>query len=262
MRGAPLIAVLAACGIALGACASSPGGVADQSGSAASSAGDSVLNVFAAASLTEAFGSLETSFEAAHPGIDVVLNLAGSQDLLAQMAANGGADVLATANEATMESAREQGLVDEPELFAMNTLTLITPPGNPAGVTGLDSSLEGVALVVCAPEVPCGALTRSLADSLGVELRPVSEEQAVTDVRGKVASGEADAGIVYMSDARAAEGRVETIPIPGAEGAVNAYPIAVASATAHPGAARAWVEHVLSEEGRKALSGAGFTVIR
>ena len=152
MRRLPLLSALAACGLALAGCAQSASNNAalDQSAPAAESkAEEVVLNVFAAASLTETFGELEKTFEAAHPNVDVVLNLAGSQDLVAQMAANGGADVLATANESTMDKAKEQGLVAEPSVFAKNTLTLITPPGNPADVTGLDSSLDNVKLVIC-----------------------------------------------------------------------------------------------------------------
>ena len=88
-----------------------------------------------------------------------------------------------------MKKAADASQVDAQTIFVTNTLTLITTPGNPAGVTGLDSSLDGVKLVVCAPEVPCGKLTKTLTEKLGVTLNPVSEEQAVTDVRGKVSSG-------------------------------------------------------------------------
>ena len=263
MRRLPLLSALVACGLALAGCAqsSSNNAAPEQSSAPAaeSKAEEVVLNVFAAASLTETFGELEKTFEAAHPNVDVVLNLAGSQDLVAQMAANGGADVLATANESTMDKAKEQGLVAEPSVFAKNTLTLITPPGNPAGVTGLDSSLDNVKLVTCAPEVPCGKLTGKLTAALGIELHPVSEEQAVTDVRGKVASGEADAGIVYRTDALAEGAKVETIDIQGADQAVNTYPIAVAANTMHSELAQAWVDLVLSADGQKVLSDAGFT---
>ncbi len=269
MRRLSLLSALAACGLALAGCAQSGSAndaASDQSAAMSSSSAaesapveDITLNVFAAASLTETFGALEKTFEAAHPNVDVVLNLAGSQDLVAQMAANGGADVLATANESTMDSAKEQGLVEELAVFVKNTLTLITPPGNPAGVTGLDSSLDNAKLVICAPEVPCGKLTKKLTAALGVELHPVSEEQAVTDVRGKVASGEADAGIVYKTDALAEGEKVETVDIQGAEQAVNTYPIAVAAGTSHADSAKAWVDLVLSAEGQKVLEAAGFT---
>lgn len=218
-----------------------------------------VLNVYAAASLTETFAELEEIFESDHPGVDVRFNFAGSQDLVAQIAQGAPADVLATANESTMDAAREQGLVTESTLFATNTLTIITTPGNPGGVTGLDSSLDSVTLVICAPEVPCGKLTKKLTESLGITLNPVSEEQAVTDVRGKVSSGQADAGIVYKTDALAEGDAVDTVEIDGADTAVNAYPIALVSATEHAEAAQSWIDLVLSERGQAILEEAGFT---
>ncbi|MBB6333825.1 molybdate transport system substrate-binding protein [Schaalia hyovaginalis] len=252
-RPRTLLPALAASALVLAGCAS---------GGAPTSAADgerTILNVFAAASLTEAFGALEKTFESGHPNVDVVLNLAGSQDLVAQMAANSGADVLATANESTMADAVSRGLVGEPRVFATNTLALITPAGNPAGVTGLDSSLSRAKLVICAPEVPCGALTAQLAEARGVRLDPASEEQAVTDVRGKVSSGEADAGIVYRTDALAAGDAVETIPIAGTEAVAAVYPIAVAIEAVHPDPASAWVDLVLSDAGQRVLGAAGFT---
>lgn len=262
MRRLPLLSALAACGLALAGCAQSGSNNAalDQSAPAAESkAEEVVLNVFAAASLTETFGELEKTFEAAHPNVDVVLNLAGSQDLVAQMAANGGVDVLATANESTMDKAKEQGLVAEPSVFAKNTLTLITPPGNPAGVTGLDSSLDNAKLVVCDTEAPCGKLTKELTGALGITLNPVSAEPNVKDVLGKVASGEADAGVVYRTDANAAKDQVEAIDIQGADQAVNKYPIAPVEATKNAELAQKWIALVLSPEGQSVFERAGFT---
>lgn len=251
--GAALVCLIGACSTGSGI-----GGTPESVG--ATSDGDQiVLNVYAAASLTETFTKLEGIFESDRPGVDVRFNLAGSQDLVAQIAQGAPADVLATANESTMDVAREQGLVTESTLFATNTLTIITTPGNPAGVTGLDSSLDSVALVICAPEVPCGKLTAKLTESLGITLNPVSEEQAVTDVRGKVSSGQADAGIVYKTDAVAEGDAVDTVEIEGADNAVNAYPIAPVSTTQHAEAAQAWIDLVLSERGQVILEEAGFT---
>lgn len=222
---------------------------------------DATLNVFAAASLTETFGELAEQFELGNPGVDVILNLAGSQELVTQLVENGGADVLATANSVTMAKASEYGLVTDPQLFATNTLVLITPDGNPARITGLGSSLVGAKLVICAPEVPCGQLTKKLADELGVTLQPVSEEQAVTDVRGKVTSGQADAGIVYTTDAIAAGDSVETIEIVGSEKIANEYLIAISKESSNAELAANWLELVLSEQGQKVLGAAGFTSV-
>ena len=119
--------------------------------------------------------------------------------------------------------------------------------------------LDGVKLVICAPEVPCGKLTQTLTEKLGVTLSPVSEEQAVTDVRGKVSSGQADAGIVYKSDALAEGDAVDTVDIQGADEAVNEYPIALVSTSTKKDYGQKWIDLVLSEEGQALLSEAGFT---
>ena len=224
------------------------------------------LTVFAAASLQQPFEAIAERFEEDNPGVDVVLSFDGSQSLVDQLGAGAPADVLATADARTMARAEDAGTVRVPQEFATNTLTLIVPAGNPAGVTGLDSSLDGAKLVVCAPEVPCGAATEQLEANAGVELTPVSEESKVSDVRGKVESGQADAGIVYRTDAAAAGDRVEAIDIAGADEVVNAYPIAV---TADAGAdgqrfadAETWIRAVTSDWGRKILADAGFGALR
>ena len=260
MRSLRILPAIGAAALALAACAggSTP---ADSTASAEATqpAETTVLNVYAAASLTETFGELEEIFEEANPGVDVRFNFAGSQDLVTQLGEGADVDVLATANESTMKKAADASQVDAQTIFVTNTLTLITTPGNPAGVTGLDSSLDGVKLVVCAPEVPCGKLTKTLTEKLGVTLHPVSEEQAVTDVRGKVSSGQADVGIVYKSDALAEGDAVDTVDIQGADEAVNEYPIALVSTSTKKDYGQEWIDLVLSEEGQALLSEAGFT---
>ena len=123
----------------------------------------------------------------------------------------------------------------------------------------MNSSLRGAKLVICAPEVPCGNATKKLANKLGVTLKPVSEEQKVTDVRGKVESGEADAGIVYRTDALAAGSKVDVIPIGRANEVVNHYPIATAVGATHQGLAKRFVEYVMSADAQKILSDNGFS---
>lgn len=261
MRSLRILPVLGAAALALAACsggASTPEATAS-SGEDQVPAREIVLNVYAAASLTETFGELEKTFEAANPEVDVRFNFAGSQDLVTQLGEGADVDVLATANESTMKKAADAGQVDAQTIFVTNTLTLITTPGNPAGITGLDSSLDGAKLVICAPEVPCGKLTKTLTDKLGVTLNPVSEEQAVTDVRGKVSSGQADAGIVYKTDALAEGDAVETVAIQGADEAVNKYPIALVSASTKKDYGQKWIDLVLSTEGQATLEEAGFT---
>lgn len=223
-------------------------------GSASGGGAEDELVVFAAASLATVFEDLAPAFEEAND-VDVTFSFAGSSDLVAQVEAGAPADVLATADERTMQQAHDAGLLDgDPTVFATNHLTLVTPPGNPAGITGLDASLTGADLVVCAPQVPCGAATTQLTDRLGVTLKPVSEETSVTSVLGKVTSGQADAGLVYVSDATGAD--VTEVPVPGTEEVVNAYPAAVVAGGGP--AAEAWVAFLTGPEAAAALAEAGF----
>ena len=222
--------------------------------------GDSTITVFAAASLTGTFTELGTEFEAGHDGVTVELNFAGSSDLVAQIQQGAPADVFASADEANMAKLTEDGLQgSEPAVFASNTLEIVVPPGNPAGVASFqDLTGAGVNLVVCAPEVPCGAATAKVADAVGVTLSPVSEEQSVTDVLAKVESGEADAGVVYVTDVQAAGDAVAGITFPESDRAVNLYPIATVKDSEHADLAQEFVDLVLSATGQGVLQGAGF----
>ncbi|KAE8762813.1 molybdate ABC transporter substrate-binding protein [Georgenia thermotolerans] len=247
---------LAACGSSGGE-APSPAGAAGTASSGQGPRGE--LTVFAAASLHEAFEELGHQVEADHPGVTVSFSFAGSSDLVSQVLAGAPADVLATANEATMRQAVDGGAVaGEPVVFAENVLTLVVPPGNPAVVTGLDASLDRAKLVVCAPQVPCGAATAELARLEGVQLHPVSEESSVTDVLGKVSSGQADAGLVYTTDATGAGQAVQVVNVPGADQVVNRYPVAALAESRHPELARLWVDTLTGDAGRTVLADAGF----
>jgi molybdate transport system substrate-binding protein len=217
------------------------------------------LTVFAAASLTETFDALAARFEADHPGVEVVLSYGGSSSLATQIAQGAPADVFAAANESTMESLVDAGDAGPATVFATNTLVLITPAGNPAGVTGLaDLADPGLAIALCDPGVPCGSAAQALLAEAGVTAVPDTLEQDVKAVLTKVELGEADAGLVYVTDARATGSAVEVIDVPEAQQVINRYPIAVLTAAPNPDAARAWVELVLSGEGQAVLSDAGF----
>ena len=244
---------LVACG---GTASDSASSAAPAAGAQGASAGADItgeVTVFAAASLKDAFKTLAESFQNAHPGVHITFDFQGSQDLVTALDGGASADILATANNSTMTDAANKGLVGEQTEFATNVLTLIVPAGNPAGVTGInDGSLDKADLVVCAPEVPCGEATQKLATELGVTLNPVSEEQKVTDVRGKVESGEAQAGIVYTTDAAQAGDKVETIALP-ANSVINHYPIALTKSAANSQAAQAFIDYILSPEGQKVL---------
>lgn len=215
--------------------------------------------VFAAASLKDAFTQLGGEFEASHPGVTVKFSFDGSSTLVDQLSAGAPADVLATADQPNMDKAVAAGLIDgTPAQFTTSVLTLIVPKGNPAGITGLDSSLEGKKLVVCADGVPCGSATKKLAAALGVELKPVSEETKVTDVRAKVESGQADAGVVYVTDAKAAGDKVETIAIDGTDKARNDYLIGLSKSASQADLGRQFVEFVTGSRGQEVLKAAGF----
>jgi molybdate transport system substrate-binding protein len=199
-------------------------------------------------------------FEAANPGTNVTLSFAGSSDLVTQITQGAPADVFASADTRNMDKLKGGGLVDgEPRNFATNTLTIVVPPGNPAGITGFgDLARSGVKVVACASQVPCGTATKAIEQETGTTLTPVSEESSVTDVLGKVTSGEADAGLVYVTDARSAGAKVKEIPFPEAAKAINTYPVAAVKGARNKPVADAFVEFVLGAEGQAALAAAGF----
>ena len=264
-RRAAIAAVSLLSAVCLAACSGSASnsstGAATGSASAGASGGagkaTGKVTVLAAASLQGAFEEIEKTVEKDNPGLDVTFDFQGSQDLVASLAGGDSADVLATANNSTMKTAADQKLVGSQTEFATNVLTLIVPKGNPKKITGLDSSLDGANLVICAPEVPCGEATKKLAQAQGITLKPVSEEQKVTDVRGKVESGEADAGIVYTTDAAAAKDKTDKIDIPDG-GVVNHYPIAQTAKPENPAGAQAFIDAVTGKTGQEILAKHGF----
>ncbi len=221
---------------------------------------DTTLTVYAASSLTAAFEQIGADFESTHDGVEVEFNFAGSSDLVAQIQEGAPADVFASADEANMEKLTAEDLQgSDPQTFASNTLEIVVPPGNPAGVESFqDLAEDGLNLVICAPEVPCGAAAQIAAEAAGVELQPVSEEQSVTDVVAKVTSGEADAGVVYVTDVIAAGEDVEGIEFPEASSAVNVYPIATVADSENADLAQEFVDLVLDDTGQSILLDAGF----
>lgn len=252
MRGAvPRGAALALLVLTAGACADEP---------ATGEGSETTLTVFAAASLTSTFTELGEQFEASHDGTRVTFNFAGSSDLVAQIQQGAPADVFASADTANMDKAADEDLLDaEPVDFASNTLQIAVPPDNPAGITSFqDLAGPGLNLVVCAAEVPCGAATTKVEAATGVTLEPVSEESSVTDVLNKVITGEADAGLVYVTDVEAAGDKVEGVAFPESSEAVNVYPIAALADSEHEHLAREFVELVTGEEGQSVLADAGF----
>jgi len=244
-------ALLAAAVLAAGTAACGSGGSAGEG---------KTLTVFAAASLKAPFTALAQSFEASHPGTKVTLSFAGSSDLATQLSQGAPADVFASADPANMAKVTGAGIAEgSPRNFASNTLTIAVPPANPAGITSFaDLARPGTRVVVCAPQVPCGAAAVAVEGKTGVRLAPVSEESSVTDVLGKVASGEADAGLVYVTDVKGAAGKVKGVPFPEAASAVNTYPIAALRGGREKNLAQAFLDEVTGAEGQKVLADAGF----
>lgn len=221
--------------------------------------GNTELTVFAAASLTESFTTLEKAYEKDHEGVDVVLSF-GSSTALAEQVNEGSspADVLATADENAMTVATDSDSIDgEPVQFATNTLVLVTPADNPAGIQSLDD-LDGADFVVCDPSVPCGAAAATILDNAGLTAQPVSLEEDVKSVLDKVTLGEADAGIVYVSDATAAADEVQAIEIPSDVNVVNPYVIGVVADSDEGDDAQEWIDLVQSQAGQDVLAEAGF----
>lgn len=224
-----IVAVAAASLLALTACSGGNGASADKSASTSASASTEAaapveLNVFAAASLNKAFPEIaDTVLKESDPNIKVAFNFQGSSTLVDQMKEGAPADVFASADQKNMAKASD------------------------------------AKLVVCAQGVPCGNATRQLAEKLGITLNPVSEEQKVTDVRAKVESGEADAGLVYTTDAKAAGDKVEIVEIPRANEVVNSYPIAATISAKNKEAAQKFIDAVLSEKGQAVLKKYGFS---
>jgi len=234
----------------------------------ARAAGPRELVVFAASSLREAFEGLGARFEREHPGTKLTLALAGSQDLRTQIEHGAPADVFAAADWTHMRALVTAGLAGPPRTFARNEPVLVVPRDNPAGLRSLGDLPRAKRIVIGAPEVPIGAYTLRILDAASrrygtgfrssVEARVVSRELNVRQVLSKVSLGEADAAVVYRTDARSAGQAVEIISIPPELNVVAEYPVAVVQRTNQPALAREFVDLLLSPQGQEALVQAGF----
>ncbi|TLP93336.1 molybdate ABC transporter substrate-binding protein [Nesterenkonia salmonea] len=220
---------------------------------------DNTLTVFAAASLHEPFQQIGEGFSE-ETGIEVAFNTAGSSGLVDQLENGAPGDVLATADETSMNRAERAGLLAKaPVVFAQNYMVIVTPDGNPAGIGDIADLAELTTVSLCAPQVPCGAAASRLLADGGVELSPAAEELSVTDVLGRVRAGEADAGLVYTTSAQQAGDDVEVITIDGAVADPNSYPATVLEAARYPEEAQLFVEYLLSAEAQQVLADAGFS---
>lgn len=221
---------------------------------------DHTIRVFGAASLTAAFRAAGAAFEAAHPGTKVELNFAGSPTLVQQIREGAPADVFASADEANMQKLVDaKAVAGSPRIFAQNLLQIVVGKGNPKHIAGLaDLTKPGLTVVLCGDTVPAGRYALEAFGKAGLTPPAGSRELDVKAVVTKVALGEADAGIAYVTDVRAARDKVEGVGLATAHNVVARYPIAVLTEAAEPETARAFVDFVLSDPGRKILGDYGF----
>jgi molybdate transport system substrate-binding protein len=223
-----------------------------------SSSGKTELHVLAASSLTTIFTDFQTKFEAAHPDVDVQLDFGSSTDLAQQAADGAPGDVLATADQDSMTIAQKGGVTTTtPKNFATNVLVLVTAPGNPDHITSL-ADLSGKTWVRCDPTAPCGKVADTVLSAQHVTAKPASLEPDARSTLEQVTSGNADAGLVYASDAKSAGSSVTTVPIPGADKAKAVYYIAALKQTGDATAAQQWINLVDSAQGQAEFAADGF----
>ena len=245
------IVAVAAAGLLIVAGCSSAGG-SDAGGSAAST-----LDISAAASLKKTFTAIAQEFETQHDGVTVRLSFDGSSTLANQIQQGAPADVFASADEKNMRKLGD--LAVDPAVFATNTLVIVTAPGNPRGITSFaDLNKPDVTTVICQSAQPCGAATETVERNTGVTIDAASEEQSVSAVLTKVTTGQADAGVVYVTDARGAGDKVATVTDPAFAAVVNSYPIAALAGAGDGELATQFVDLVLGADGQRFLRDAGF----
>jgi molybdate transport system substrate-binding protein len=240
--------------IALAGCGGGETGAPAPAGSGSAVTG--TINVFAAASLTESFTTLGKQFESAHPGTTVTFNFAGSSALAAQINEGAPADVFASASPKNMTAVTDAGT---PTTFVRNQLVIVVAKGNPKAIAGLAGlTTAGLKVALCAETVPCGAAAKTAIEASGVKVTPVTLEQDVKAALSKVKLGEVDAALVYRTDARASAADVDAVEFPESAKAINDYPIALLKAAKNSAGGQAFIDYVLSADGAKVLTEAGF----
>jgi len=251
---------VAAAALILAACSSSSSSTPSSSGTPGSAKLSGNLVVFAATSLTDAFNKISAQFEKANPGVSVKINYNGSSSLATQITQGAPADVFASASPTNMKVVTDAGdAAGTPQLFTSNTGEIMVETGNPMHIkTVSDLDNSKVKVVVCAPAVPCGALAEDIFKNAGVTVKPVSEEQNVGGVVTKITLGEADAGIVYVTDVKANENDATGVPIPADQNDITQYPIVELKSAPNAAAAKAFISYVVGPNGQKVLTSFGF----
>jgi molybdate transport system substrate-binding protein len=253
----PAAAAAAVVAVSLSACGSSSSGTAT---SGASSSVSGSITVFAAASLKESFTTLGKQFEAANPGTTITFSFGPSSGLATQITEKAPADVFASASQKTMDTVVQAGLAPTSTVFAINTMAIATPTSPTTPVSSLaDLANPAVKVAVCAADVPCGTAADKLFENNKLTVNPVTREVDVKAVLSKVQLGEVDAGIVYVTDVKAAGDALVGIDIPLEQNVTTSYPITALSGSANAATAQAFVAYVLSSDAQKVLLEAGFT---
>jgi molybdate transport system substrate-binding protein len=218
------------------------------------------LVVFAATSLTDAFDKIGAQFQQANLGVTVKFNYNGSSSLATQITQAAPADVFASASPTNMKTVTDQSMASTtPTIFTRNQGEIMVEPGNPDHITSLANlSNTAIKVVTCAPAVPCGALATTVFKNADVTVKPVSQEQNVGGVVTKVTLGEADAGIVYVTDVKANGTKTTGVPIPADQNTITNYPIAEIKGAPNPTAAAAFIAYVLGPDGQQVLKSLGF----
>jgi molybdate transport system substrate-binding protein len=254
-----VLTVLAA--VCLLSCGSTPGPAVGPTATPDTVLG--AINVFGAASLTAAFKDEGTAFQVKHPNASVTFNFAGSASLVTAINNGAPADVFASADQPNMDKVVNAGNTTSlPANFATNKLQVVVPAGNPKGIKGLaDLANPGTIVILCAPAVPCGNYANQALAKAGVKVTPKSQEQDVNAVVSKVSIGEADAGIVYVTDVKAAGTKVQGVDIPDAQNVIASYPMATIKGGANPRGGAAFIDFVLSAPGQAILASYGFSKV-
>ena len=257
------LAAVAVAGCSSSSSSSTASGSSSSSSPTASSSSSATqtgtITVLAASSLKGTFTQLGKQFEAAHPGDTVKFSFGASSALATQINSGAPADVFASASPKNMDQVVTPGNASNPQNFAKNIMEIAVPPSNPAKVTSVnDLAKSSVKVALCQPKVPCGVVASQVFKNAGVTVKPVTLQPDVKSVLTQVELGNVDAGMVYVTDVKAAGAKVKGVTIPASENASTLYPIATISSSTHQAEAQAFVAYVLSPAGEMVLKAAGF----
>ncbi|MGO8872381.1 MAG: molybdate ABC transporter substrate-binding protein [Acidimicrobiales bacterium] len=253
------MAALGAAAVSLAACGSSSGSPSTSTTTATKLTGS--ITVSAASSLTDAFGTLATKFKAAHPGTNIEFDFASSGTLATQITQGAPADVFASASPSDMETVQKAGDISgTPVTFARNSLEIVVKPGNPLGIHSLADLTKAKVVAICVSSAPCGSTAEQALEKAHVTIptSKVTVGQDVDSTFAEVTTGDADAALVYVTNAKTVGDQGVGIPIPPSQNVTTSYPIAVVKSTKNRSLALAWVAYVLGPTGQKVLRAASF----